>query len=76
MGEAEVIQQVVRNMERLSPELQRKVLRFTEELSGSRPKGTPGKELLRFAGTLSPEAAKEMMDVIEAECGQVDPDGW
>lgn len=40
------------------------------------PPGTPGAELLRFAGVLSGEEAAQMMEDIEAGCGQVHHAGW
>lgn len=39
-------------------------------------KGTPGSELLRFAGTLSTDEADEMLRVIEEGCGQINHDAW
>jgi hypothetical protein len=36
-------------------------------------KGTPGKELLRFAGTISPEDCRRMAEAIEVGCERVDP---
>jgi hypothetical protein len=38
-----------------------------------RPRGTPGRELLKFAGILSREEAKAMMDAIEEGCERIDP---
>jgi hypothetical protein len=38
--------------------------------------GTPGKELLRFAGTISREDAQQMMAAIEDGCEQIDVNDW
>lgn len=40
----------------------------------NKPKGTPGKDLLRFAGTISAEDADEMMRAIEEGCERIEPD--
>ena len=68
--------ELLKQLEQLSPNLQRRVVDFTAALVQSVPKGTPGDELLRFAGTLDPEDAKEMIEAIEAGCEQVDRDEW
>lgn len=39
----------------------------------SRPKGTPGKDLLKFFGTIDSEDCRRMEEAIEAGCEQVDP---
>ena len=38
--------------------------------------GTPGKELLRFAGTISHEDALQMMAAIDEGCEQIDANEW
>ena len=40
------------------------------------PQGVPGSSLLRFAGTMTPADAAEMMRAIDEGCGKVDDDGW
>lgn len=45
-------------------------------VSASRPEGTPGKELLRFAGILDEDAAREMEHTIEEGCERVDVNAW
>jgi L-rhamnose isomerase len=55
--------------------MQRKVVEFAHSLTGSIPSGTPGNQLLRFAGTMTEAEAKEMMDAIE-DCERVDPNEW
>lgn len=41
-----------------------------------KPLGTPGRELLGLAGTISSDDAKEMMTAIEEGCGKVDLSEW
>lgn len=69
-------QQIIKKLNRLPPELQKKVLAFAQQLDASQPKGTPGKQLLRFAGIMEPDDIKAMKTAIEQGCEQVDPDGW
>jgi hypothetical protein len=40
------------------------------------PKGTPGRELLRFVGTIDRESAQQMKEAIEEGCERVDPRDW
>ena len=68
--------ELLKQVEQLSAELQRKVLDFAVALVQSVPKGTPGKELLRFAGLLDSQDAREMIDAIEKGCEQVDTNEW
>ena len=73
----EVLQkQLSEQLEQLSPNLQRRVVDFAMALVQSVPKGTPGDELLRFAGTLDPEDAREMIEAIEAGCERINGDEW
>ncbi|HYQ85108.1 MAG TPA: hypothetical protein VEP28_14030 [Rubrobacter sp.] len=37
-------------------------------------RGTSGRDLLRFVGTLDDESAREMREAIEEGCGQVETD--
>lgn len=71
MIQPSIKKQILEDLERLTPELQRKAQELVRELtiSGSRPRGTPGKDLMRFAGILDEEVAREMERVIEEGCG-------
>lgn len=66
---------LLKEVEQLPPPLQRKVVEFAHSLAGSAPRGTPGDQLLRFAGTMTAEDAKEMMAAIE-DCERIDPNEW
>jgi len=71
-----ITQQVIRQLNQLPFELQRKVLDFARALALSLPKGTPGKQLLRFAGVMEPDDIQAMIQAIGAGCGRVDADEW
>ena len=66
---------LLKEVEQLPLPLQRKVVEFAHSLAGSAPRGTPGDQLLRFAGTMTEEEAKEMMAAIE-DCERIDPNEW
>ena len=72
MIDAAIREQLLKELEQLSPNLQRRVVDFAAALVQSVPKGTPGDQLLRFAGVLDPEDAREMIEAIEAGCERVD----
>jgi len=40
------------------------------------PHGATGSELRRIAGILDEESAREMMEAIETDCRNIDPDAW
>lgn len=69
-------QQLHAELTRLPPEKQERVLEFARSLNGGLPPGTPGKDLLRFAGTVTPEDARLMKEAIEEGCERIDPDEW
>ena len=60
-----LVEQIIQAVNRLTPDVQQKVLNFTSAL---RPRGVPGKELLRFAGTIPADDLELMAQAIEAEC--------
>ena len=69
-------EELAKEMDQLPPPLQRKVINYAHSLTQPRPHGTPGRQLLKYAGFLSPEDAKEMMDAIEEGCEGIDPNEW
>jgi hypothetical protein len=71
-----LIDQVMTQLAALPPDLQWRVLEFTQSLRRSTPHGIQGRQLLRFAGTLSPDDAHQMRQEIEACCERVDVSAW
>lgn len=69
-----IIDRVVREMENMPHDQQYRVLKFVRTLTT--PRGVPGKDLLKFAGTISPEDLRLMSEAIEEECERIDPDEW
>ena len=60
----------------LTPEQQSDVMRFIQSIKQDAPKGTPGAEILKYAGSISHEDIEAMKAAIKEGCEQVDPDGW
>ena len=71
-----IIDEVVQELKTLPHELQRRVLEFTRGLVPSTPRGVPGRQLLRFAGTISRDDALLMREAIEHGCERVDAHEW
>lgn len=72
----QLIAEVVAQLEVLPPESQRRVLDFARALAISIPRGIPGRELLRFAGTISQDDLRLIENAILRDCEQVDVNGW
>jgi hypothetical protein len=71
-----VISKVVEQMEMLPSDLQQMILEFVESLQASPLRGTPGKQLLQFAGFIPIDELDLMRGAITAGCEQVDVNEW
>ena len=71
-----IIDKVIEQLKALPHELQWRVLEFTRALTLSTPRGVPGRQLLRFAGTVSSDDAQLMREAIEQGCVQIDTNEW
>lgn len=69
-------EQILSDLDQLSPELQKRAADLVHALVAPLPKGVSGRDLLRFAGTLDDESAREMIAAIEQGCERVDLDAW
>lgn len=69
-------EQILKELDSLPYDFQRRVLDFTQALALSVPKGVPGKQLLHFAGSISKDDLQIMAAAIEAECESVDLNEW
>lgn len=67
-----IMDQVIEQLKNLPDELQRRVLEFTRALARPVSHGFPGRQLLRFAGTIPPDDVQRMREAIEQGCEQVD----
>ena len=76
MTSSATAQRIVRQLDGLAPDLQQRVLEFVNALALSQRKGPPGKQVLRFAGTISDEDAQAMLFAVAENCERVDADEW
>lgn len=73
MIDSSLREELAKEMEQLSARMQRRVLDYARALAESTPQGTPGKELLEFAGIMTPAEADEFLRSIDEDCGRIDP---
>ena len=71
-----IIDEVVEQLGTMPQHLQSQVLEFARKLVKTEVKGTPGSQLLRFAGSISADDLQLMREAIEQGCEQVDVDEW
>lgn len=81
-------QEINQQITLLTPVQQQDVLSFIRSIhastttpsktpsKGKSSKGTRGKDLLKFVGSISPEDLELMESAIKEGCEQVDSDGW
>ncbi len=70
MVQPAIKEQILSDLNRLSPEKQRRAAELVHGLVTVPPVGTAGRDLLRFGGTIDDKAAQEMTTAIEEGCGQ------
>lgn len=63
-------------LNQLPPEQQHQVLEFARSLIVARVRGTPGKSLLRFIGSINTDDLATMKQAIEENYEQVNPNDW
>lgn len=68
--------EIISQLSKLPLEKQQQVLHFVHALTIAKPLGIPGKDLLRFAGTIKPSDLQVMARVIEEDCEKVNLNEW
>jgi hypothetical protein len=76
MADLALDQELLRQLQHLAPEQRREVLDFAKALATRTPKGTPGRDLTRFAGAISLDDLDVISAEIEAGCEQVHSHEW
>lgn len=71
-----ILNEIAKKLKTLPSNLQRQVLIFVDALQVSSTRGTQGKSLLEFAGTISLDDLSVMRQTIESGCEQVDGSEW
>jgi hypothetical protein len=71
-----LVAEAARHMAHLPYALQEKVLSYIKELMPSAARGLHGRNLLKYAGTISCGDLQTMSEAIEERCGRIDRDEW
>lgn len=71
-----ILDKLIEQLKIMPQDLQWRVLEFARTISGSTIQGVPGRQLLRFAGSIPPDEVQLMRQAIEQDCEQVDLDEW
>jgi len=66
--------EIIEQVDHLDPPKQRKVLDFARHLAS--PAGTPGRNLLRYAGSIEPADLESMAQAIQEGCEKIKPNAW
>jgi hypothetical protein len=76
MMNVSISEQIIEQLKIMPQDLQYQVLEFARNLTKSKIKGVPGKELLNFAGSIPKEDLQLMSEAIKQDCEKVDFDEW
>lgn len=71
-----IADEVVEQLRGMSQPLQRQVLAFVRSLAKAEVRGTPGQQLLRFAGSVPSDDLQLMREAIEQDCERIDVGEW
>jgi hypothetical protein len=69
-------QQILSDLNQLSPAQQKRAAELVHGLVSTLPRGASVEDLLKVTGTLDDDAAREMTEAIEDGCARVDLDEW
>ena len=76
MSDTTIEQHLWEQFGRLDPQQQEKVLEFVRGLARPTSAGSPGRELVRFAGVIDKDDLEEISRAIEDGCEQVNLNDW
>ena len=68
--------EVVEQLKVMPQHLQWQVLEFVRALVKAEVRGTPGQQLLRFAGSIPANDLQLMSEAIEQDCERIDINEW
>ncbi|HIK30568.1 MAG TPA: hypothetical protein IGS17_06250 [Oscillatoriales cyanobacterium M59_W2019_021] len=71
-----IVDEVVERLKVMPPHLQWQVLEFVRSLVKVEVRGTPGQQLLRFAGSIPIDDLQLMREAIEQDCDRIDLNEW
>ena len=73
---ASIKQQILDDLDRLSPDQQHEAAMLVHSLVAQSPRGASLAQLRSLAGSLDDRSAREMAEAIEEGCERVDRDEW
>jgi hypothetical protein len=76
MADTSLREEILQEVNSLTPEMQSRVLQFARKLADEPNKDSSGKGILSLAGSMAPEEADEMIKLIDEDCESVDADEW
>lgn len=76
MIEPTIKEQILKDLDRLSPELQIRALRLVHELVDPHPRGASVEDMMALGGLFDEESAREIKEAIEEHCERIDLDEW
>jgi hypothetical protein len=76
MGRRSFKEEILSELDKLPSEQQQQALLLVRALAAAKPRGVPGKTLLRFAGIIALDDLDVMGQAIEEECEEVDHNDW
>jgi hypothetical protein len=68
--------EMIKQIDKLPQNLKIKVFELVKAIANLKPKGVPGKVLLRFAGTIPASDLELMKQAIEEDCERVELNEW
>ena len=68
--------QILQDLDQLSPEQQKQATELVHGLVSRLPKGASVEDLMQLAGSLDDQSAREMMEAIQEGCERVDLNEW
>lgn len=75
MIEPDVKEKILKDLDRMSPELQQRAVELVHGLVSPLPKGGSIEDLISFQGAIDAESLREMREAIEADREWIVPDG-
>ena len=72
-NEKTIIYEIIEKLEQLSEQQQKQILEYVKAMLQGAPQGTPGRELLRFAGAIPMEEIEQIRQAIDQDCERINP---
>lgn len=76
MVDPAIREQILRDLDRLAPALQRRASELVRSLDPSGARGASIDDLLSVSGSLDKESAREMREAIEQGCERIESSEW